>query len=407
MRPTKRGWRWPDRRTLALIFLGIIIVALYCVLVPIHTTVYGTDILLALMLGAGLCGAPALSITHPRLAITAFLISAVSLWLLGYWPRSSSHLWPWSIPAMLAFIIFVFVITLVHGWKVGLVPWLAGNIGALITNSIMFWAVGITLQGEATGILIVTTALTSVAILIAVLLSARIQVSAQLSRAQQISASEQSRRMLVEERTRIARELHDVIAHSMSLIQVQSSTARYRLPGLPTEVAAEFEEIAAVARRSLTEMRRLLGVLRTEEHEQQLIPQQGIADIPELVDSVQRAGAEVRLSLSEPATQLSPSLGITAFRIVQEGLSNAVRHAPGAAIDVVVTSLSSALSIQVHNERGADPSPATATGSGHGLRGMQERILLVKGSLIVGPDPNGGWTLTAVLPWDEPMGEHL
>src|SRR5690606_10384879 len=148
------------------------------------------------------------------------------------------------------------------------------------------------------------------------------------------TASEQSRRLLVEERTRIARDLHDVVAHSMSVIQVQSSTARYRVDGLPEPALAEFEDIAATARSELMEMRRLLGVLRTEDQAALTVAQQWIADIPALVDGIRRSGGLVRLVTVLPDDAIPSGVDVAAFRIVQESLSNALRHAPGARIAV-------------------------------------------------------------------------
>src|SRR5690606_5052101 len=132
---------------------------------------------------------------------------------------------------------------------------------------------------------------------------------------------------------RIARELHDVVAHSMSLIQVQASTARYRVADLQPEAASEFDDIAASARGALTEMRRILGVLRTEDQAAELAPQRGIDDVPALVETTRRAGAAVSLSQAV-SDDVSAATQLATYRITQEALSNAVRHAAGSPISV-------------------------------------------------------------------------
>ena len=198
------------------------------------------------------------------------------------------------------------------------------------------------------------------------------------------------------DRVRIARELHDVVAHSMSVIQVQASTAKYRVPGLADEATAEFDDIAATARASLVEMRRLLGVLRTEDQVAELTPQQGIADLPALAESLRRVGADITLQVTDTdGAEVPPSVQIAAFRIVQEGMSNAVRHAPGAPVAVDVRVDDAAVHLRIHN--GASRS-AGEHGAGHGLRGMLERAELLGGGLSAGPDGEGGWLVVATLP---------
>jgi signal transduction histidine kinase len=252
--------------------------------------------------------------------------------------------------------------------------------------------------GSATADLIVAASVATAGALIAALVASRVRVTAELTREKEHSALEESRRALIEERTRIARELHDVIAHSMSVVQVQASTARYRIPDLGDAAAAEFDDIAATARASLTEMRRMLGVLRTEDQTAELAPQQGIDDVPSLVDSIRRAGVDVGLVLegAEAATAATPAVQIAAFRIVQEALSNAVRHAPGARISVRVHADDTEIRIHVHNP--APPRPAESHGGGYGLRGMRERAELLGGSLSAASSADGGWDVRARLP---------
>ncbi len=303
------------------------------------------------------------------------------------------------MPALVTFVLFVGVITFVHGARVGALPLVFGVLAALVAPLLrpdMVATPGS--AGSSTADLIVTVSLAAAMFLIAALVAGRLRVSQELTREKEHSALEGSRRALVEERTRIARELHDVVAHSMSVIQVQASTARYRIPEVGEAAIAEFDDIAATARASLTEMRRMLGVLRTEDQSAELAPQQGIADVPALVDSIRRAGVEVGLVVEggDAAAAANPAVQIATFRIVQEALSNAVRHAPGARIEVRLHADATSIRIRVHN--GMPPRTPDTHGTGYGLRGMRERSELLGGSLSAGPDADGGWTVEASLP---------
>jgi len=208
---------------------------------------------------------------------------------------------------------------------------------------------------------------------------------------------EQARRAVLEERARIARELHDVVAHHMSLIAVQAETARYRLDGVPPAAAAEFGSISDQARQALAEMRRLLGVLR-DDRPAARAPQPGLTDVPALVAASRRAGVAVDLAMPDEAGQVPPGVGLCAYRIVQEALANASRHAPGAQVIVNVEGDSDDLWLQVRNGPAASPPAAGPARPGQGLVGMRERVAVVGGSLVTGPTPDGGFLVAASLP---------
>lgn len=198
------------------------------------------------------------------------------------------------------------------------------------------------------------------------------------------------------ERARIARELHDVVAHHISMIAVQAETARLTTPGLPADGATRLLAIGDTARTALTEMRRLLGVLREDaDTGVQRQPQPGLGQLLDLVDaSRDAAGSSTRLIVSGPITRLDPGIEVTAYRIVQEALTNARRHAPGAAVDVELRYGEADLALRVR-----DNGPgSTAAPSGHGLLGMRERAATVGGTLRTGPAPGGGFLVEARLP---------
>jgi signal transduction histidine kinase len=219
----------------------------------------------------------------------------------------------------------------------------------------------------------------------------------------------QAQLTVLEERARIARELHDVVAHHMSLIAVRAESAPYRLDDLPEPVQAEFRVLSATARDALTDMRQLLGVLRHDQPAD-LAPQPQLADLPVLVEAARQAGVPVEFLVSDDLTTVPAGVGVCAYRIVQESLSNAGRHAPGAPVSVSVAQEAGSVVLRVASGAAAAaatgpaplvPSgPAAASGLqvGHGLAGMRERVALLGGSLSAGQAPGGGFVVSAVLP---------
>ncbi len=266
-------------------------------------------------------------------------------------------------------------------WALSLIPWLLW-LSADVANR----------DGPA-GATIVFTAATIAVDSIGSRLRAQRALSAQRERAE----DERARRAVLEERTRIARELHDVVAHHMSLIAVRAETAPYRLKGLGAPVLAEFGALSGAAREALADMRRLLGVLRQDEHAV-LAPQPQLSDLPALVDAARQAGVPVELSVSH-GLQVPAGIGVCAYRIVQESLSNAGQHSPGAAVTVSIGRDSGAVLLRVANGPGTPAGLSlTEGGTGGGLIGMRERVALLGGSFSAGPAPDGGFLVSAVLP---------
>jgi signal transduction histidine kinase len=197
---------------------------------------------------------------------------------------------------------------------------------------------------------------------------------------------------VLEERARIARELHDVVAHHVSTIAIQADTARLTTPGLPPAAGEQLEAIGDTARDAMTEMRRVLGVLRSEPVG--LAPQPGLDELGALLDAARRAGTPVRLVLEGDVAPLPSGVELTVYRIVQEALTNARRHAPGAGVEVELRYGPDALGVRV---RDYGPGPA-AGGDGHGLLGMRERVATVGGSLTTGAADGGGFLVEASIP---------
>jgi signal transduction histidine kinase len=200
----------------------------------------------------------------------------------------------------------------------------------------------------------------------------------------------------MEERARIARDLHDVVAHHVSAIAVQAESARLTTEGLSEEGRAHFESIGRTARDALTEMRRLLGVLREDANaEAARNPQPSLAHVNDLVETARAAGSPVTLTLEGTVTSLPTGVDLCAYRILQEALTNVRRHAPGAAVEVDVERGPEALRLRVRDHGPGSPSPDP---DGHGLLGMRERAIMVGGTLSAGPAEGGGFSVDAELP---------
>ncbi|GAA0935788.1 sensor histidine kinase [Virgisporangium aurantiacum] len=235
-----------------------------------------------------------------------------------------------------------------------------------------------------------------------------------LAAQERISQAERAHRSVLEERARIARELHDVVAHHMSLIAIQAEAAPYRVADPPAELARSFATIRASAVEAMTELRRVLGLLRDGGGPMYDLgepspagvsqPQPRLAEVAELVAAVRAAGVEAELSVTGEARPLDPGVELSGYRIVQEALSNVLRHAPGAGVRVTVEHGGDTVTLSVVNGAGDHP-PSTVDGVGHGLVGMRERVAMLGGQLSVGPRVGGGYAVTAVLPTGPPEEE--
>lgn len=208
----------------------------------------------------------------------------------------------------------------------------------------------------------------------------------------------EAREAVIEERNRIAREMHDVLAHSVSMMVVQAEAGPVVVERDPARAVQAFDAISATGRTALTELRRLLGVLR-EDGAGPLAPQPGLDRLPDLVASVRAAGVDVAWSPPGALPPVPPALGLAAYRIVQEALTNVVKHAGPARADLRVAADGDRLRIEVADDGlGGDPADDPAAGGGRGLVGMRERAAAVGGSVAAGPGADGGWRVTAELP---------
>ncbi len=205
-------------------------------------------------------------------------------------------------------------------------------------------------------------------------------------------------RATLDERLRIARELHDVVAHTLSVIAVQSGVARHLLgPGVggATQALTAIEE---ASRTALDDLRRVVGLLRTDDGaDVSLAPSPGIDELRLLVDAHRAAHGPVRLEVAGAVHELPESMRLTVYRLVQEALTNVRKYAPAAPTRVTLRTAGDGLAIEIDNDRAAVPATPAQRGVGFGLAGMRERVALYGGDLTAGPRSDGGWSIRAIL----------
>ncbi|QIM17846.1 sensor histidine kinase [Leucobacter coleopterorum] len=381
--------------------VSAVAITLFAVSSTLGATVYSSPVAHSLGLSALQVAGIVLVNRYPRWGIlTATVATTLMVALSSTIPPEAP--WPIPVTSVIAMVVTLGIGTTRGRWLTATV---AGAVVAIASTSVAT-DVGATMPpGPIVANITVFLSLAAAAVLGGVVLRTAILTRGELREAREVSEVALARREIVEERTRIAREMHDVVAHGMSVIQVQAASAPYRYPDIGIEVAAEFDELAATARTALAEMRALLGVLRADDDAEQA-PQPGLAELPDLV-----AGARSTLldsvlidNLPEDVRQrMSPVMGLTIYRVVQESLSNIVRHAPGTEAEVEINyesapGQSGRLLIGIRNSKPSEVTTHEIDTSGHGIRGMQERVAALGGALSTAPTADGGFAVLAIIP---------
>jgi signal transduction histidine kinase len=277
-------------------------------------------------------------------------------------------------------------------------------IGGLSALFVLFWTILGTLVLESvTAVSIATTTIATVTpFLIGREMRTRRERAEELR--QKVADAERereesARRAVEAERARIARELHDVVAHQMTVMTIQAEGARRIADGADPRVLEALDTIKATGHSALAEMRRVVGLLRETEGAAELAPLPRLEDLTSLVEQVRSAGVAVDLTIGGDARPLADGVELSAFRIIQESLTNAVQHGgPGVSAEVTVNYGDDSLDVRVDDDgRGAAAAPSN--GGGNGLVGMRERVAVLGGSLEAGAKPGGGYRVHASIPY--------
>ncbi|MBT2410165.1 two-component sensor histidine kinase [Streptomyces sp. ISL-12] len=352
------------------------------------TEVYGHDNARRLLNGALAVVPILLLLVRPVGAFWCSLIAApITALFADRW-----DMWPWAPGSFACHLIVLTVVALRTRPRTAAWMWVLTAVYSLGADTLLGWDY----YNSNSGPLLVVTALVLLVVAVRhVRREARQEVIAQRT----VTAHERSRRTLLEERTTIARELHDVVAHHMSVVAIQAEAAPYRVENPPEELERAFATIRENAVAALTELRRVLGVVRAEDYEAPDAPQPTLADLDALLANVRDTGLDVSKAVTGAMRELPPGVELSAYRIVQEALSNTLRHAPGASARVEVSYVLGGLGLRVVN----GPTPATSLvkpspGAGHGVTGMRERVSMLNGEMTAGPTDEGGYEVTVFLP---------
>ncbi|MFD5160297.1 sensor histidine kinase [Streptomyces hawaiiensis] len=314
-----------------------------------------------------------------------------------------SFTWPWTAAGIIAQLLVMLLLALRVPTRVS-----AEALAVTVLVTLLLEGVaGSGAQYQPTGVIAIT--LSAVVVVLGTALRGRREARAQLVEQTTLTAEERTRRTLLEERSRIARELHDVVAHHMSVISIQAQVAPHLVENPPDELRENLAGIRQNALEALIELRRVLGVLRSEhagpgepfadagDATTPHAPQPTLDRLDALVENTRAAGREVVTDINGERRPLPPGVELSAYRIVQEALSNALRHAPGARITVRLTYEPDGLEVEIVNGRPTGPAPPS-TGAGHGLLGMRERVAMLGGTMTAHPWHWDGFKVTAFLP---------
>ncbi|WP_446459046.1 sensor histidine kinase [Streptomyces telluris] len=304
---------------------------------------------------------------------------------------------PWNPVTFLSHLVVMLVVTLRTRPRVAAEMWvLTGLMGVFMGVLARGFRPYDPIGGDMAQLMLLSGVLLFAAAAVRGLRETKQQVAVQVA----VTEVERSRRTVLEERTTIARELHDVVAHHMSVVAIQAEAAPYRVQDTPPELAAAFQTIRENAVAALTELRRVLGVVRSENPDafaDPEAPQPTLEALPGLIENVRSAGLSVEHVTTGAVRPLPQGVELSAYRIVQEALSNVLRHAPGAQARVEVSYVLGGLGLRVVNgapNRLAKPSP----GAGHGVLGMRERVAMLSGEMTAEATAEGGYEVAVFLP---------
>ncbi|WP_131735906.1 sensor histidine kinase [Actinomadura roseirufa] len=323
----------------------------------------------------------------PRTVFAVVALASCVQWLLGVHP----------LPGNVAVLMGLYTVAAAFPFRWGLAAALVGELGAVMVTA------RYTEDAATKSTFVMITALVVGTWILGLhMRTRRAYLRSVEERAERLERERDAevQMAMAAERARIARELHDVVAHNVSVIVVQADGATYAIERDPAKAGQALETISSTGRLALAEMRRLLGVLREGDDAGAYAPQPGVAQLDELVEQVRSSGLDVRYEVDGPPAAMSEGRQLTVFRIVQEALTNTLKHAGAqVAADVRLRYSGGAVEVRVIDDgRGA---AAMNDGRGHGLVGMRERAAVYGGSVRAAPRPGGGFEVVARIPVGE------
>jgi signal transduction histidine kinase len=391
------AWPWPARPSRLRLVVSIIwaVLAAGATASAVAELIVGDKVssILGTLTGVAQSVPLLLAIQRPLVAWRIMVLGQLAGVLLV---SPHAPLWPWPVGGCLAMIVVLFQVSASYRRRtvvgVGMVTTLLMLLPAVPLVSTPLWLVLI-LCGAVSLVLVLGDAILG-----------RRTAEARLAEQEELRRQDRARQAVLEERSRIARELHDVVAHHMSMIAIQAEAAPLKIPGLPPAAQETLTAIRGAAREALAETRRVVGLLRNGDELPERVPQPGLDRLDELLDVGRQSGLSIETIIIGVPRPLAVGVDLSAYRIVQEALSNAARYAPGAHVRVSVHYGRQRLRVLIADD-GAVPPLVSQGGGGHGLVGMRERVAMLGGSLSAGSHERGGFEVVADLPYDDVPGQ--
>jgi signal transduction histidine kinase len=389
--PRAPGWPWPARPSRLRLVVSIIWAALASGLTAgaIAELIAGRAMpsIPGTLIGVAQCLPLLLAVRHPLIAWRIMALGQFAGVLASY---PDDPIWPWPVSGCLAMIVVLFQVAASYPRRTVV------GVGLLTAAFMLLPAVP--LADTPPWLVLILCGVEALVLVLGDAILGRRTAEAQLAEQAELRRQDLARQAVLEERSRIARELHDVVAHHMSMIAIQAEAAPLKIHDLPPAAQATLVAIRAAAREALAETRRVVGLLRNGDELPERVPQPGLARLDELVEAGRQSGLVVEPTVVGVPRPLAVGVDLSAFRIVQEALSNAARYAPGARVSVVIRYSPTTLRVSVTDGGGEATPVAQASGGGHGLVGMRERVTMLGGTLTAGPHRGGGFAVVADLP---------
>ncbi|GAA1972441.1 sensor histidine kinase [Kitasatospora viridis] len=355
-----------------------------------------------LLIQAGLALPLVLRRRHPVTVLAAVAGVAFAQWAVSWWGGTN------VLPADFAVLVALYTVAAHRAFRWTVAGYAVAELGVLL--AVYRWPPdfhGRPVLESALRIVFLLSGVTTAAVVLGLNVRARqAKLAALHERARELERrrDEQSALAVAEERSRIAREMHDIVTHNLSVMVALADGAVYANEHAPEKATAAMRQSAETGRQALTDMRRFLGVLRADEPDALRHPQPGLGQLAALTAQVRAAGLPCELRLDGEHGHVSPGAQLTVYRLVQESLTNTLKHtAPGARARVTVDCGPAALRVEVRDDGRARRRPADGQlGAGHGLAGMRDRAAAYGGELTAGPLPEGGWRVATTLDLDLP-----
>jgi signal transduction histidine kinase len=386
-------WPWPARPTRLRVVVSIIwaVLATGWTASAIAELMVGRMVssVLGTLIGVAQCVPLLLAVRRPLVAWRIMVLGQLAGVFVA---QRHDPIWPWPVGGCLAMVVVLFQVAASYPRRT--------VIGVGLLTALFMLLPAVPLSGTPPWLVLILCGVVALVLVLGDAILGRRTAEARLAEHEELRRRDLARQAVLEERSRIARELHDVVAHHMSMIAIQAEAAPIKIHDLPPAAAETLAVIRGAAREALAETRRVVGLLRNGDELPERVPQPGLDRLDELVETARQSGLCVEPVVVGVPRPLAAGVNLSAYRIVQEALSNATRYAPGARVSVAIHYGGDRLRVSVTDD-GCEPPLEVQASGGHGLVGMRERVAMLGGTLSAGPHDRGGFAVVADLPYGD------